>query len=89
MRRAVWVAIGAVGGIVAYRRIEQAMADARERGVVLSVQQMGLSTVQAITTARTMAAGAVNEVRAHQANPSAMPGSAAASVLRQSQQGEM
>ncbi len=41
MRRIVWVAIGAAGGIVAYRRAQQAVVDARERGVVLSAQQVG------------------------------------------------
>ena len=43
MRRIVWVAVGAAGGIVAYRRAQQALAEAREQGVVLSAQQVGVS----------------------------------------------
>ena len=85
MRRMVWVAIGAAGGIVAYRKVQQAMVDARERGVVLSVQQVGLSAAQALTTARVVATGAVAaaEKRATQATTPEQPGSAAAQVLHQ------
>ena len=87
MRRIVWVAIGAAGGIFAYRRAEQAIADARERGFVLSAQQVGLSAVGAVTSARALASSAVArtaEVRAAQAsNP---PGAAAARVLSRSPQ---
>jgi hypothetical protein len=88
MRRIVWVAIGAAGGIVAYRRIQQALEDARERGVVLSVQQVGLSAVQAASTARALASGAVSAV---ESRGSASPrvgsvGAAAAYVMNQSPQ---
>ncbi len=88
MRRMVWVALGAAGGIVAYRRIQQAMADAKERGVVLSAQQVGLSAAQALSTARVVATGALAaaETRARQAPPSGQSGSAAAQVLRESSQ---
>lgn len=58
MRRLVWVAIGAAGGIVVYRRAQQALADARERGLVQSAQQVGMSAAGALTAARTLAAGA-------------------------------
>lgn len=84
MRRIVWVALGAAGGIVAYRKVQQALEDARERGVVLSVQQVGLSAAQALTTARVVATGAVAaaETRARVAGGSDQPASAAAHVLR-------
>jgi hypothetical protein len=90
MRRLVWVAVGAVGGIVAYRRAQQAVADARERGVVLSAQQVGLSAAAALNTARAMAVGAaaVADPRERAAAAPAAPGSAAARVLRQTKQGE-
>lgn len=56
MRRLVWVAVGAAGGIVVYRRVQQALADARERGVVLSAQQVGLSAASAVSGVRALAA---------------------------------
>lgn len=87
MRRIVWVAVGAAGGILAYRRAEQALADARERGFVLSAQQVGLSAVGAVTSARALAASAAArtaEVRAAQASPPS--GAAAARVLSRSPQ---
>lgn len=85
MRRMVWVALGAAGGIVAYRKVQQVLEDARERGVVLSVQQVGLSAAQALTTARVVATGAVAaaETRARQGASPERPSSAAAHVLEQ------
>jgi hypothetical protein len=82
----VWVAVGAVGGILVYRRAQELIADAREKGVVLSAQQVGVSTAGAITAARALAASAATAV--DQRSVPARPGSAAARVLRQSQQGE-
>lgn len=38
MSRTFWVAVGAVGGIYAYRRGQRAVADARTRGFVGNVQ---------------------------------------------------
>ncbi|MDO8307844.1 MAG: hypothetical protein Q7V58_05745 [Actinomycetota bacterium] len=58
MRRIVWIAVGAAGGIYAYRRGAQVLAEARERGVVLSAQQAGLSAVSALNAAKSMAAAA-------------------------------
>lgn len=88
MRRIVWVAVGAAGGILAYRRIQQALSDARERGVVLSVQQVGLSAVQAAGAARALASGAVAavEARGNDASRTGSLGSAAAHVMNQSPQ---
>ena len=57
MSRVFWIAVGAAGGIWAYRRSQQVMADARERGVVLTAQQVALSTVSTITSVR----GAVSD----------------------------
>ncbi|MHB1066320.1 MAG: hypothetical protein ACYC2Z_02650 [Candidatus Nanopelagicales bacterium] len=85
MRRIVWVAVGAAGGIYAYRRGAQLLADARERGVVLSAQQAGLSVVSALTAAKdlaTAATAAAGTSRAQGAGPaSRAPGAAAALVL--------
>jgi hypothetical protein len=78
MRRIVWVAVGAVGGILAYRRAQQAMADAKERGVVLSAQQVGVSAANAVSSAKSLASQSASLWG--QATESA-PGSAAAKVL--------
>lgn len=90
MRRLVWVAVGAVGGILAYRKAQETIADARERGVVLSAQQAGVSAVTALATAKAMATGAAAAVdpreRAAQTPPP--PGAAASRVLGRAKQGE-
>lgn len=82
MRRLVWVALGAAGGIVAYRRGQQWLSDARERGVVLTAQQAGLSAVQAVSSARALATGAIASADARQRTNS--PGAAAAQVIESS-----
>ena len=78
MRRIVWVAVGAAGGILAYRRAQQALADAKERGVVLSAQQVGTSAANAVSGARSLASQSTSLWG--QAAASA-PGAAAAKVL--------
>ena len=90
MRRMVWVAVGAVGGILAYRKAQEAIADARERGVVLSAQQVGISAASALGTARAMASGAAAaaDPRERGAAAPAAPGTAARRVLNQAKQGE-
>jgi len=78
-----WVALGAAGGVVVYRRAQVMLADARERGVVVSAQQAGLSAMNALATARSLAAAAPER------RPAApTTGSAAAKVLRTPRQGE-
>ena len=77
MRRIVWVAVGAAGGIYAYRRAQLAIADARERGVVLSAQQLGLSAVKAASAAREFVVAAT----ARTPDESRKPGAAAARVI--------
>ena len=52
MSRLFWIAVGAAGGIWVYRRGQQVAADARERGVVLTAQQVALSTISTVTTVR-------------------------------------
>ena len=48
MGRLVWVAVGAAGGIWAYRKASDLIEQAREQGVALTVQQVALSTTQAV-----------------------------------------
>ena len=57
MARMVWVALGAAGGIYAYRKSSRALAEARERGLV--------GNVNAATTSATTAAGNVRSLIAY------------------------
>ncbi len=77
MRRMVWVAVGAAGGIFVYKRAQTAVADARERGVVLTAQQLGHSAASAVTAAREFAVGATTRAPEEPRTP----GAAAARVL--------
>jgi hypothetical protein len=43
MSRIVWVGVGAIGGVIAYRRGQRALNDARERGLVGNVQHAALT----------------------------------------------
>ncbi len=88
MRRIVWIAVGATGGILAYRRAQQALADARERGVVLSAQQVGASAATTLASVRALAASAAAVPREASAAASRTPGRAAARALRTNEQGE-
>ncbi len=61
MRRVIWLAIGAAGGILAYRRGQQFAASAREQGLASSAQDLGRSAVataqaglSAVATARAL-----------------------------------
>lgn len=85
MRRLVWVAVGAVGGIVVYRRVEQALIQAREQGVVATVQQAGASAAHAVDVAKQVAGQAIAASRDDQPTT---PGAAAAAVLHSSDRGD-
>ena len=43
MSRIVWVGVGAIGGVIAYRRGQRALNDARERGLVGNVQHAAVT----------------------------------------------
>jgi hypothetical protein len=52
MRRIAWIAVGAVGGIIVYRRGRQFVSDARQQGMAATAQQAGASAwASAQTTA--------------------------------------
>lgn len=48
MRRLVWTAIGAAGGIWAYRKGSDLVQQARVQGVALTIQQVALSATQTV-----------------------------------------
>lgn len=76
MRRLFWTAVGAAGGVVLYRQGQKFLADARERGVVASAQQVGLSAATSVSAARALLAGAQRPA------PRVIAGQAAAKVRR-------
>jgi len=80
MRRLVWVAVGAVGGIYAYRRGSALVAEARERGVVLTAQQAALAAMSTVASARELA-GRMNTARTEQTTGTVIKGQAAARVV--------
>jgi hypothetical protein len=53
MGRMVWIALGAAGGIVAYRKGQELLEEARARGVVGSIQAASGSAAQWADDART------------------------------------
>jgi len=63
MRRMFWVAVGAAGGIYAYKRGQQFAAESRERGVVLTVQQVAMNAASTVESARAMVESRLNQQR--------------------------
>ena len=55
MRRMVWVSLGAVGGILAYRKLEELANESMNKGLVLTVMDAG-------TSARAFATGVGEQV---------------------------
>ncbi len=55
MRRMVWVSLGAVGGILAYRKIEELANESIDKGLVLTVMDAG-------TSVKALAAGVCQQV---------------------------
>lgn len=64
MSRLVWVALGAAGGVVAYRKGQQLLEDAKRKGVVGSVQAASGSAAGFAQGARSLIGKAL------EANPS-------------------
>lgn len=48
VRRLVWTAIGAAGGIWAYRKGSELVEQARVQGVALTIQQVALTATQTV-----------------------------------------
>ena len=61
MRRLVWTAIGAAGGIWAYRKGSELLDQAREQGVALTIQQVALSATQTVN----QVSNSINERTSH------------------------
>ena len=83
MRRTVWVALGATAGVIAYRRGQKLLEEARAKGVVGSVQAATISASSLAASARsilgTVAAPSVDDSAPVRSAP--VTGAAAARVL--------
>jgi hypothetical protein len=66
MRRLFWMALGAAVGILAYRRAQRFMEESRDRGVVMTMQQVALSAAQTVASARSAVEGTISQ--AHKAD---------------------
>jgi hypothetical protein len=60
MSRVVWLAVGAVGGIVLYRKGQAMLDEAREQGVITSAQRAGAVAAGTIASATTIAGKVLN-----------------------------
>ena len=82
MRRTVWVALGATAGVIAYRRGQKLLEEARARGVVGSVQAATISATTVAASARNLLGTVAGETAALPVpGRSALAGPAAASGL--------
>lgn len=82
MRRLVWVSLGAAGGILAYRKAQEMMTVARDKGVLLTVTD----TTASIKEFAQGASQQINRLKETQAQIHSITGSAAASVRSQPKQ---
>ena len=74
VRRLVWTAIGAAGGIWAYRKGSELVEQARVQGVALTVQQVALAATQTVNQVSSTL-GQRSARRAPQGRPDRTPGS--------------
>lgn len=89
MSKLVWVALGAAGGVLAYRKGQQLLVEAKEKGVVGSMQAVTGSTAGLAAQARQLMAPRPNPAAgsARRSDPgtgTGPSGAAAARVLAQS-----
>ncbi|MFZ4511632.1 MAG: hypothetical protein ACOYNJ_11795 [Candidatus Nanopelagicales bacterium] len=86
MRRTVWIALGATAGVIAYRRGQKLLEEARERGVVGSVQAATLSASSVAASARTLLENVSGAAAPQppQVRSAPVTGAAAARVLAES-----
>lgn len=83
MRRTVWVALGATAGVIAYRRGQKLLEEARAKGVVGSVQAATISATTVAASARSLLGTVAGQPTTESAPVRSAPvtGAAAARVL--------
>lgn len=82
MRRLVWASLGAAGGILAYRKVQELVDSARDKGVLLTVTD----TTASIKGFAQGASEQIGRLRAPVNQPHSITGSAAAAVRTQPKQ---
>ena len=89
MRRTVWLALGATAGVIAYRRGQRLLEEAKSRGVVGSVQAATFSATTVAASARSILESVSGSGPADAPPVRSAPatGAAAARVLAESRTG--
>jgi hypothetical protein len=89
MRRTVWIALGATAGVIAYRRGQKLLEEAKARGVVGSVQAATFSATTVAASARSLLESVSGSGAAETTVVRSAPvtGAAAARVLAESRTG--
>jgi hypothetical protein len=82
MRRLVWISLGAAGGILAYRKAQELLDNAKEKGVIVTVSD----TTAALKGMAQGASDQIARLREPTTQPQRITGTAAASVLSQPKQ---
>lgn len=79
MRRLVWVSLGAAGGILAYRKAQEMLSVAKDKGVLLTVTD----TTSSIKEFAQSASQHINRLKETPSHAHSITGSAAAAVRPQ------
>lgn len=89
MRRTVWIALGATAGVIAYRRGQRLLEEAKARGVVGSVQAATFSATTVAASARSLleSVSGSGTADAPVVRSAPVTGAAAARVLAESRTG--
>jgi hypothetical protein len=89
MRRTVWLALGATAGVIAYRRGQKLLEEAKARGVVGSVQAATFSATTVAASARSLleSVSGTGTAAPPPVRSAPVTGAAAARVLAESRTG--
>lgn len=89
MRRTVWLALGATAGVIAYRRGQKLLEEAKSRGLVGSVQAATFSATTVAASARSLleSVSGTGNAEAPPVRSAPVTGAAAARVLAESRTG--
>lgn len=79
MRRLVWASIGAAGGILAYRKVQELSLSAKEKGMLVTISETTTSLKELVNGA----SGQIAKIKDHSSSSSTITGSAAAAVVEQ------
>ena len=81
MRRLVWASLGAAGGILAYRKVQELALAAKEKGMLVTISE----TTSSLKELAQGASDQIAKIKEHSPNSTTITGSAAAAVVEQQQ----